>query len=161
MAKKDERKLAKHYYLQGDKSQKEIAVIVNVREATIGSWIRKYGWDNLRAAQTASKENAIDNIKNIILGIAEDRLRLTKELSAATEKELQQDIRRQIASLDDGVSKWNKTLENLDKNNKITLQVYLYVMEDIFKALRTYEPKLAYQLIDFQENHVHNIASRY
>lgn len=158
MAKKNAQNLARRYYIEFGKSQKEIAALVSVREATVSDWANKGNWDILRNAIIASEKARIQNIRNIISDLAEERLSYSKRIK---EGENPADLRKLMASTDDAVSKWNKTLSQLDKSNKIPLDVYLTVMDNVFSALRTYNPKIARELIDFQKMHVHSVAQQH
>jgi len=52
-------------------------------------------------------------------------------------------------------------LENLDKENQITLTTYLSVMEDLFNAIRDFDEKLFFALLDFQEIHINELAIKF
>lgn len=163
MAKDNERKLAKQLYMNG-KLQKEIAITVNVQEKTIGDWVRKYNWKTERDARFGSSKKQVENIKAIISTMAEERLQVHNDLQKAKANSDGEEIERlqkEAATLDDGVSKWNKTLENLDRENKVTLATYIEVLESIFMDLQNFNPKLFLKTLDFQENHLTKIASKY
>jgi rRNA processing protein Gar1 len=163
MAKDKERNLAHHFYVKEGKTAKECAKLVNVTEKTVGGWVDKYDWKKQRHAQVFSKDSKINNVKEIIGNIAEDYLKLQKQLNQATadkDGELVESIRSQMATKSDEAAKWNKHLQTIDKENKIGLATYLYVMEDIFKALRQKQPQIFMQLIEFQEQHLHDIANK-
>ena len=82
-----------------------------------------------------------------------------KEKKAVLRTELEV-LRAEAASIDDAISKWNKRIENLNKEGKITLALYIEVMERIFEALRTANEPLYLQTLDFQENHLEDIAHK-
>ena len=170
MAKNKERRTAKTMFLKG-KSQKEIALAVKVQEKTIGNWVKKYGWLNERDARFNSTKNRIENIKAIISTLSENRLEVDKALQHAkkefvetsedTCKEAIERLQKEAAVISDEVSKWNKTLENLDKENRISLATKITVMEDIFQDLQNYDSKLFMKMLDFQEQYLTKIASNY
>jgi len=56
------RQRAKKMYLTGKYQQKEIAETVGVAENTIGRWIKKYGWEVMRANMTTTKENVLSQL---------------------------------------------------------------------------------------------------
>ena len=160
MAKENERKLAKQLFIQG-KNQKEIAVVVNVRESTVSSWVAKYGWKAERDARLGSSKNQLRNIKSIISSLAEQRIELQNELKAAKyigDKELTQDKQKEIQTVDNGAAYWNKILINIDKENRVSLSVYLDVMDALFKALQEYNPKLYMKTLEFQEEHLSDVS---
>ena len=83
----------------------------------------------------------------------------TKDAQASLDAQIAQ-LRKQAASIDDAISKWNKRIENLNKEGKITLSLYMQVMEGIFEAMRLSNEPLYMQTLDFQENHLEDVASR-
>lgn len=162
MSKDSERKTARILYVEQAKSAKEIAELLNVTEKTISAWVNKYAWKSARTAKITSRDNRVHNIKQIIDGFANDRLNLNSELSdlvrLGNDKKRQDEIRAEMARIDSGVANWNKTLENVDKESKISLSTYLYVMDRIFKALNSFDTKLYLQTIIFQEQHVNDVS---
>lgn len=62
MAKKNEQELAKSYYMQTDKTQKEIADIVGVGENTLGKWVKEGGWEETKETLRISNEKIIMNL---------------------------------------------------------------------------------------------------
>ncbi|WP_435135731.1 terminase gpP N-terminus-related DNA-binding protein [Formosa sp. A9] len=175
MAKDKDRGIAYVWYVQQNKTAKEIAQKLKLTETTVGNWVKKYGWKEERNARENQVDKRIDNIKSVIDDITDDRssarIRL-KELKAEQKialankdddeiqlnKDMISEIKREIIGYDDAISKWNKTLENFDKENRVSLSSYLYVMEEIFKDLQTQDPKLYLQTIDFQEQHINNVS---
>lgn len=177
MAKKRERTIARNYYIDLGKSAKEIAELTGVSEQTLSKWINdpKENWKEQRNAKVAAPEVRTGNIRELINGLCDDRMRLADKLKVAEEKlskakeksakdamnaEILQ-IRDSLASIDDSVSKWNKTLLSVDKENKISFGDYINVMQETFNALRQYDEKLYLKTVDFQEQHLNAIASRY
>ena len=62
------------------------------------------------------------------------------------------ELRKQSVNIADETSKWNKALnESYKGNNRITLSIYLEVMDSIFDYLRKWNPDIYNQTIDFQE----------
>ena len=55
-------------------------------------------------------------------------------------------------------SKWNKTLENFDKENKVSLSNYIHVMEEVFKDLLAFDSKLYKDTLDFQDQHINKVS---
>ena len=49
---------------------------------------------------------------------------------------------------------------NLDKENRISLGVYLDVMDDLFNALRIYDMAIYRSTLDFQEQYIQTITQR-
>jgi transposase-like protein len=58
----DKKAIAFDLYISSDKSQKEIAQIVNVNEATVSRWKIDDDWDLARQATTITAQNIITNL---------------------------------------------------------------------------------------------------
>lgn len=161
MAKEKERKTAEILYVEQGKSGKEIAELLDVSEVTISSWVLRFGWKEKRTARNASPNERMNNIKLIITDLSERRLKLGRKVEdAETAKNFKETtiLRKEIWQIDDAVSKWNKTLESMDKESKVSLSSYIWVMEEIFSGLRNYDAKLYMQTVDFQESHIQQTA---
>lgn len=162
MAKDNERKTARILYVEQGRTAKDIAELVNVAEKTISAWVNKYGWKAARTANITNKGNRIENIKQIIDGFAQIRLDLQHEVNKLIkdkgDKDEIQNIRQELARIDNGVANWNKTLENIDKNSRISLSEYLFVMNKIFDALRDFDTELYIKTISFQEKHINEVS---
>ncbi len=164
MSKERERKIARRMYVELNMTGKEIAEEVAVTEKTISSWVKKYKWKAEKIARNINEKKQLENIHAIISEMAYERMELSANLKKAKKEansELISQIRKQIASIDDGISKWNKTLTNIDKENKISLKIYLQVMEEIFEALLRYDDKIYSQTLEFQEMHTKHATLNY
>jgi predicted transcriptional regulator len=161
MAKDRERRTAHILYVEQKKTAKEVAELVGVSEKTMSDWVTKHNWKAERDARSTSPTQRINNIEAIIGGLAQDRLDLQRKLETA-EKNGNKDevvqLRSDMSKLDDSVSKWNKTLRDINKESKVPLGVYLNVMESIFNSLQAFDPKLHFQTIAFQEKHIHEMS---
>ena len=163
MPKDNERQLAYYYYVEKQKTAKETAELVGVTPATMSKWIARCGWKAQREARALSPAARIENIRSLIANLAEERVALGRELEKALavgDPKQVAALRCQMAAVDDGAAKWNKTLENAQLEGKIRLTTYLDVMERIFNALRDYDAKLYLQTVGFQEQHVHDISDK-
>lgn len=166
MAKTKERSIARNYFVELGKTAKEISELLGVSEQTISKWVNdpKENWKHQRNAKVSKTEVRTDNIRMLINCLTEDRLSLDKKLKeseANGSNEEVAELRKEIARVDDSISKWNKTLSTVDRENRISLGEYLSTMETIFQALRIHNEKVYLQTIDFQEKHINEIASRY
>lgn len=160
MAKATERILAKELYMKG-RQQKEIAEIVHVQEKTVSDWVAKGGWRGERDARINGAKAQVDNIKKIIGQITNERVDLIDQMAkaeAANDNTLFQELNDRASKIADEVSKYNKALLTLEKENKITLSTYIDVMDDIFTAVKNYDPKIYLKLLDFQEQHLSDIS---
>lgn len=164
MAKEKEQKIARLLYVEQGKTAKEISSLIGVSEQTLTKWVNKLGWRDQRNAIIANPGIREDNIKQLINELSEQRLNMSRELREAESKKdsaLAFDIRKQLSQIDDAVSKWNKTLQNIKKESQISLSVYLSVMEMIFDDLRMYDEKLFLKTLDFQEQHLNDASKRF
>ena len=164
MAKEKEQKIARLLYVEQGKTAKEISSLIGVSEQTLTKWVNKLGWRDQRNAIIANPGIREDNIMQLINELSEQRLNMSRELREAESKKdsaLAFDIRKQLSQIDDAVSKWNKTLQNIKKESQISLSVYLSVMEMIFDDLRMYDEKLFLKTLDFQEQHLNDASKRF
>jgi transposase-like protein len=164
MAKEKEQRIARIMFVEQGKTAKEISSLLNVSEQTLSKWVNKFAWPAERNARLSAPGIRTENIKQLINDLTEQRLSLSRELMAA-EKDGDNDtcasLRSQIAKVDDAVSKWNKTLETINKESRVSLSTYLAVMEMIFDALRVYNESLYLQLLDFQEVHLNEVSMKF
>ncbi len=163
MAKDKERRTARILYVEQGKTAKEVSDLVGVAEKTIGDWVEKGAWKEERNARQTSPAKRADNIKLIITNLSEDRLNLDRKIKnieseGCKDPEELTKLREEVSRIDDAVSKWNKTLENIESENRISLATYLNVMDQIFKSMQTYDPKLFMSTVEFQDQHVHKIC---
>lgn len=163
MAKDNERLVAKQLFFQG-KSQKDISIMINVQEKTVNTWCRKYNWKEERIARVNGNKGRIEGLKNLIGKLTEKRLQLMNEMEkeeneADTQKA--SELYKRANQIADEISKYNKALENLDSENKISLSTYLEVMDGIFKDIEHEHPQIYMQLLDFQEKHISTIVKKY
>jgi transposase len=174
MAKDREKRIARILYVEQGKTAKETCEIIGVAEKTMGDWVERFNWKQERNARNTSSHEKVINIKAIIALLSEQRLELNNKLKQtekkqndATDDTKQEDcrteekeIRKQINQVDAAVANWNKTLGNLEKEYRISLSVYLEVMDDIFNALLHFSPQVHQQTLDFQELHIRTITMK-
>lgn len=151
------RRSAYEYVVEHLRDQKEVAEMLGVSEQTMSDWSRKGGWRELREAKQQCYSTDADNNKKIIRLLSTKRLALEIEAQEAgrlgnADEELA--LRKQAKGISDEISKHNKTLVTLDKENRVTLGVYIDVMESLFDALRQYDEELFDRCVDFQAQHV-------
>ncbi|MBV5336897.1 MAG: hypothetical protein J0653_02600 [Deltaproteobacteria bacterium] len=161
MAKEKEKKLAHILYVEQGKDACEISTLVKVSEVTLSKWVREGAWKIERDARNSSPHLSIGNIKKIMGSLGEDRLRLNKELRQAecsSDAESATDIRKQINRVDDAISKWNKALGAMDKESRVSLSSYLWVMEEVFQGLRAFDLDLYMKTLDYQEYHIQQMC---
>lgn len=152
---------AKHYFVEQLKDTEEIAVLLNKPHRTVRSWAEKGHWKNERDARLNSNKNRIENIRKVISNLTEQTLSIMEQRGEA----LAVQDKAEIAALDmqavgiaDQVSKWGKMLAELDKKGGVTLEVYLYVMDEIFKSMQAYDNDLYLKTISFQQQHIEAVS---
>lgn len=160
MAKDREKRTARELYLLG-KSQKEIAELVNVTEKTVSRWVTAGNWKVIRDSKVNTGKTKTDNIKQILSDIAEETIAINRRIENTTDREKLKELRKQRNQLADEAAKWNKALENLDKDNKVSFATYLQIFEDIFSNLQSFNEKLFMQTLDFQEYLINEKAKLY
>lgn len=156
MGKDKEKQLARVLYIDQGKTAKEVARIVEVTEKTVGTWVEAENWKVIRDAKANSPDMMILNIKDLLKSLAEERMTIDSD----TKLDEQAKSKRK-AHIADEVSKWTKALDSAQNERQIPLATYLRVMESVFDAIRDEQPKLYLQLVDFQEKHIHKVASQY
>lgn len=170
MAKDNERRLARDFYVKHGKTQKEIAEQLSVTEKTVGSWVSKFGWKAQRDAVQNAPDKAVENLKEVISQLTEERLNLTREhhkvsedksLTSAKRVERIAEISSAKARLADEISKWSKALEAARKEDIVSLSTYIKVMESVFMAIKSEHPNIYLKLVDFQEDHLMEVARKY
>lgn len=164
--KETEKRLAYLYYVEKHKTAKETAQLSGISEKTMTGWVEKFGWKKLRDAMLNNSKNQVNQIKELIGMLTQRRLNLENQISEASKKRDVNDehiaqLREQCIGIGDEVSKWNKTLENMDKSNRVNLSVYLEVMDDIFTQLQIKDPELHLKTLDFQQEHVQTVSLKY
>lgn len=160
-SKDNERNTAHNMYVFQGKCAKEISLVIKVTEKTVGNWITKGGWKAEREAEHNTGPKRIENIKRVIGNLTEKRLSVESEARAAEAKGDKADkllLDAQAASMALEVAYWNKALTGLDKSTRISLEIYLEVMESIFSDLKKYNSDLYLSTIDFQQLHVETIS---
>lgn len=144
----------------------DISKRINVSAKTLSSWVNENdgAWKKERSARAVSSKKSGENIQQIIDLTAEKKIEVLKRIEEAKlsgNKELEKQLRGEAASLDNSVAQWNKALQDANKGNRISLSVYLDVMDEIFDAIRLAEPDHYFALINFQEAHLIEITKKY
>lgn len=181
MSKETEQKIAKELYINQNKTPEEIAHKTGVTLRTVQRWIKDGNWKKLRDAKANGSPQRIERTQLVVDSLTDRRIQLIKDETKARKEleeleelgdyeELKEEkailrvkvetLRAEAASIDDAISKWNKRIENLNKEGKITLSIYMEVMERIFEALRLSNEPLYMQTLDFQENHLEDVAAK-
>ncbi|MCT4644365.1 MAG: hypothetical protein N4A74_05200 [Carboxylicivirga sp.] len=150
------KRTAYEYVVVQGMSQKEVAVILDVTEATMSNWAKEAKWKEERENRQQCMSTDADNLKKLLRVMSQQRLELEESILDAqkigdTKEEIR--LRKEARALSDEMSKQNKTLLSLDKST-YTLGTYIDVMDEIFNALRVYNEDLWAKTVDFQSTHV-------
>lgn len=180
MAKTDQKKIAKELFINHNKSEEEIAVKCNVSLRTVQRWVKEGNWKKLRDSKSNGPVQRIERTQLVVDSLTEKRIQIIEDEKIIREKienlvglenetiklarknlrEELEFLRASAASLDDAIAKWNKRIENLNNEGKLTLSLYMEIMERIFEAMRLSNEPLYMQTLDFQENHLEDVASK-
>lgn len=163
MAKKKEQELAKKFFVDFFKSQKEIAENLGVTEKTVGDWVRKYNWKALRDAKLNNSTNRAENIKKVIAELTEHTLEVLDKIKIAEAQGDKREVlvlKKETTRIAQEVGMYQKALEKMEKDFKVSLSTYLEVMEDIFEALQNWDKDTYLKTLDFQKAHLQNIAQK-
>ena len=159
MAKNKERQTAYEMFVVLFKTQNEIAEFLGVSPKTIGNWVKNGNWKAERDARLNSHKTQSQNIRELISDLTEEAQDLTEQIRLAEargERKEATDLKKQRLLISQEVASYNKSLEKIDKENRISLSVYIDVQEDIFNALKEYDAQLYFKTIDFQKQHIQN-----
>lgn len=159
------KKEARRLYCREGLLGKEVAQRLSVSERTVSLWVNENeaAWKKERNTRVASSENVQDNIRKIIELQAEKRISLMEEAGRAElegNRERVLSISAEIAGIDSSIEKWSKQRVVSEKNNRITISIYIDVLDQIFKALSSYDSALYMKTLDFQEQHINEIVKK-
>ena len=157
------KKEAHDLYVRDGMMCKEISERINVSERSVSNWINENDalWKKERQASVISSKKQGDNLKQIINILADQKLELLRmidEAIAEGDSDKVLELRKQAAGLDNSVAQWGNQLKEVDKKNRITLAIYIDVMDRIFDAMKAYNAELYFKTLDFQENHLYEAA---
>lgn len=165
--KEQRKKNAYALFMDGRYTQKEIAAMIGTSENTISSWAAKNNWKASRTAMAMRDDNINKNGKLSLANLTEMLLDTQNKRNAEVEKEeelrdkeLIEELNKEIFRISDAMSKIKKSYEGIDKRNKITYDTYINVMDAIFDALKTYDPQLHLKTVDFQMMHMQEMATK-
>lgn len=166
MAKAKEKITAHNLFVNRFKSQKEIAGILKTTEKTIGKWVKDGNWKQERNARSNGTKQRSERIKEVISTLTDDHLSVLKSIQTYEGKEdpkskkLVESYRKQSSALSQEIAIHTKALERIDKDYKISLSVYLEVMDDLFEHLREHDKETYLKTLDFQNQHIQHVAQK-
>jgi transposase len=165
-AKNDnKRRVAREFYVTHGYTARQISEFIKVSEITLSRWVNNYGWKQQREAAVMAPGERSANIDQIISLFAQERIILTGDVKAEESKRepdpaVLKDLRERMSKIDAAVANWNKTRETAKKDERIPLEVYIKIMEEIFDAMRVYSLELFMQTVAFQDHHRYEISIR-
>lgn len=163
MAKRKEREVAKKLFVDQHMNQKDIAAQLDVTEKTVGVWVRKYNWLTIRDAKLNNSKNRSENIKKVIEELTNMTLKNIEQIKQAEvdgETDRILTLKKETTRISQEVAMYQKALEKMDKDYKISLSTYIDVMENIFEELSRWNQKVFLKTIDFQKEHLQSIADK-
>lgn len=163
MAKTKERQVAEKMFIDFHKSQKEIAEELDLTEKTVSNWVNKYAWKQRRDAKLNNTATRSENIKKVIGELTEcslENMKRIREAEARNDQAEVLDLKKESTRISQEIGMYQKALEKIEKDFKVSLSTYLEVMEEIFQALQSFDKDVYLKTIDFQKTHIQNIAQK-
>jgi hypothetical protein len=153
MAKDNEKQIAQTLYIEQCLTAKEISKKINVSEKTIGTWVDKGNWRELRLSKQTTPDVLISKYNELLTILLDKRLKLEKEKSIGDENN--EDSMRPII---DEMSKVSAMIERLQIDGKASLRTHIHCLEKFMASLHQNNTKLFMQLIDFQKEYLTLLA---
>ncbi|WP_400192806.1 hypothetical protein [Hymenobacter sp. B81] len=121
MTNKEKRELALSYFLNSTKSQQEIAARVGVSENTLSTWKKEGGWDTIKGAKTATRQEIITE--------------LYQQISLIKDQAVDADGKRRVMTTAEtqAIRMISKSIAELDK--KLSIDTYIQVIEEYTTTL--------------------------
>lgn len=144
----DKKQLAHDLFMRTNKNLKEIAQLCEVKYDTLQEWSSKGRWKELRAANSVTRAQVINNT---LLQIKE----LQDEINGRPEKKYP------TPKESDTMIKMGNLIRDLDKS--LSLADYITIIEEILKSLNDTKPELAKQLgpylLEFAQNKARAVSA--
>jgi DNA-binding XRE family transcriptional regulator len=137
--KEADKKLAYELYMSTELSQRDIAERVGVTEKTISQWKTQGRWDIQKAALNVTP-------KVTIAGFLMQLEAMRKSIADRKENPWP------TAAESDIIMKITKSMKMLQRD--LTLSDYINAFEQLFKFINTSNPKLAREVLDFQNEFI-------
>lgn len=147
MAKDNEKKLAYTYYVDECLTAKEIALKLGVSEKTVGNWVEKGNWREIRLSKQTTPATLVSKYTELLNILLDKRLEAERGEGNAS-----------VRPIIDEMSKVSAMIDRIQTENKATLRIHIHCLEKFMAALHTTNPKLYMQLIDFQKEYLTLLA---
>lgn len=161
--KDKEKAVAQRLFIDFHKEGKEIAEELGIGENTLSRWVRDGKWKALRDAKINNSSNRAENIKKVIAELTENTLEVLEQIKTAEatgDKPSVLLLKKETTRIAQEVGMYQKALEKMEKDFKVSLSTYLEVMEDIFEALQSWDKDTYLKTLDFQKAHLQTIAQK-
>lgn len=152
MAKDNEKKLAYTLYVDQCKTAKEIAVMLNVSEKTIGKWVEAGNWKEIRNSKQSSSDTLLKKYNELLESLLDKRLKYEQ-----MDKKDEEDTRSYNGIIDE-MSKIAAMIDRLQKDGRTSLRIHIMCLEKFMGYLHTTNAKLYMQLVDLQIEYLQLLA---
>jgi transposase len=146
-AKDKSKNVALELYLNTGMTQADIAAKVGVSARTIGTWARKGEWEKKAALRQATPQEVETDLLTILSGL--------------NKKYLAEEDATERVKLSDQVSKFNKALENLRKDKRMSLTQIIGVLKELLSFAEVHMPKITPMLTELEEKYVRTKSEEY
>jgi transposase len=152
MAKDSEKQIARTLYIDQCLTAKEIAKRLKLTEKTVGTWVDKGHWKELRLSKQSSPEVLLSKYNELLACLLDKRL----EYERKTKKT--DDEKADYSSVIDEMSKVSAMIDRVQKDGRTSLRIHIHCLEKFMAALNTHKPKLFMELIDYQKEYLTRLA---
>ncbi len=149
MAKDNQRQAAQTLYIDKCLTAKEIAEKLKVTEKTVGEWVRKGNWKEIRLAKQETPELLIGKYNELLNSLLDQRLEIEKHSGVKPDN---------YYGIIDEMSKVAAMIDRLQKDGTLSLRTHILVLEKFMSALHQQNPELFMKLIDFQKEYLTLLA---
>jgi len=149
MKRLDKENLGYTYYVEQGLNAKETAKKCGVTDKTVGRWVEKNNWKDLRTAKETAPNKLLKNYYDLMNKLVEKRLAIIDNTDTSEYK-----------ALTDEISKIGKQIENIRKEMKPSLKTHLYCVEHFLDKLLPVFDKhnLRAELMEFTKEYSNNLA---
>lgn len=128
-------------FVEQDKTRKEIAEVLKVRENTVGKWATEGNWESLRTSRLTAPQSIIANIRECIDDLVKKRRAMEFDKNADPVEK---------ARLTDEISKLGKVLSEAKGEGDVTLNARLTILGWSMDFIREKHPDLHNQIVDVE-----------
>lgn len=141
------RDLALELHLGTSMTKAEIAAKLGVSARTITSWANKDDWEKKAALHQATPQE-----------VEADLMKILAELN---KRYLSEEDANERVRISDQVAKFNKTLENLRKEKRISLTQIISVLKELLAFSEVHTPKFTAHLTELQDKYIRAKSEEY